>query len=253
MAFSFPLSLPLSALNRKLVLFIRITILNWPLLGYPHSLPHFPLLLKTSSSLQRCLTDHRASSIEECSESQTDKCQRLFSRWGNWGLESSVTGHKETEHVRLLVPVMAFFAALWLHPPCPLLSLGSTQTCHPPLAWGKVSLLWMTEVFRETFPIIKGIWKKTGTASQALKLTGLSWPFNCAGNQPSSQSSHPFRRGEGPRAEYPHPAWPCSTKGDLSIFLFQSISLPKHQGLPHKELQSQKGSRSSTTMSKPWA
>lgn len=83
-----------------------------------------------------------------------------------------------------------------------------------------------------------------------MKLVSPSWPFNCAWIQPSSQSSYPFRRGEGPTAECP-PPWPFSTKGDPSVFLFQTISLPKHQGIPHKELQSHKGSGSSATTSKP--
>lgn len=61
----------------------------------------------------------------------------------------------------------------------------------------------MTEVFREIFPIIKRICKKTGTASSALKLLGPSWPINCAWLQPSSQSSYPFRRGKGSTAEFP--------------------------------------------------
>lgn len=180
MAFSFPLSLLLSALNRKLVLFIRITILNWPLSGYPHSLPHFLLFLKTSSSLQRCLSDHRATRFEECSESQMDKHWRLFSRWGNWGLESSATGPRK-QH--MWVPW--FSSHCFLH--CtvtvfPMSQAGLWADVPSSLGLGKVSLLWMTEVFRETFPFITGILKKTGTASLALKLTGLSSPFNCAGN-----------------------------------------------------------------------
>lgn len=57
------------------------------------------------------------------------------------------------------------------------------------LGGGGRLILQMTDVFGATVPIIKGAVEKTGMASGALKPVGPSWPFNCAWNPPSSQSS----------------------------------------------------------------
>lgn len=93
--------------------------------------------------------------------------------------------------VPVLLPSQLSMAALLPH-----------QTCHPPLVWGKSPS--PGEIFREPFPVIKGILKKTGTTSSALKRLGPSWPFNCSGTGPVPKSPCPSEEDKGPSRIPPH-------------------------------------------------
>lgn len=229
MAFSFPLSLPLSALNRKLVLFIRITILNWPLLGYPHALPHFPLLLKTSSSLQRCLTDHKASSIEECSESQTDKCQSLFSRWGNWGLESSGPPGKRTcgspgsRHGFLRCDCDCSPT-----PPPPHWAWAPSRHAILPWLGGKSPLSEWQESLEKHFPSLKGFGRKLAQLPKLCSSLASPGPLIVLGTSPVPRAPTPSEEGKGPEQNPPTLPGLAAPKVTspyfcFSLFHFQSI------------------------------
>lgn len=197
MAFSFPLRLLLPTLNRKLVLFIRITTLNWPLLGYPHARPHFPLPSSRHILLPK---------IPKWPQSK-ERWRVLKAGWTDNG-GCFLDGETEARRAQSLVqntcasrfPSHCLFLVPWL------LSL----LFQPPFSrW---------QVFTETFPIIKGIWEKPGRASSALKPVGPSWPFNCAWKQPSSQLL-PLQKSGRAQSRIPPPSCPFGTKGDLSAFV----------------------------------
>lgn len=231
MACSFPLSLLLSACNRKLVLFIRITVLNWSLLDYAHSsfpspaqhipppkIPRWPQSKKRWRMLWKMIWTNIGGSFLE---GETEAWRAQWLTQGN--RTCGCPGSQAT----------AFLIAPWLLCfMCPQPGLCIDMPSSPALSLEEVSLLWMTKFFREHFPSLKGFGRKLAV-SWALKPVGTSWPYNYAWIH-SSQSSQPFITGFGPKTEVPYP--PGLTAPQVtSRYLFQTISLPKHQGLPHKD------------------
>lgn len=199
---------------------------------------HIPSLISLSCSTHPPSKDSSVTTEQEALknavENEMDKHWRVFSRGGNRGLKSSVT-HPRKQNMWVsqvpshCVPHCTMTAPLYVPP---ARALHRHAILPPTLSLEKVSLLWMTKFFREHFPSLKEFGRKLAV-SWALKPVGTSWPFNYAWIH-SSQSSQPFITGFGPKTEFSYP--PGLTAPQVtSQYLFQTISLPKQQGLPHKD------------------